>query len=281
MSPYPTKSTLKSWWWALPACCPVYSYLVVSHPVSAFLVYQSCVLDRRSQSPGCNTIHAAIHLTHLFSFCLDPSLQGDWEEYFLCFQCLQPIPMWCKVFFDISLKKKILAVSFPGFLSFILSTVLICATTLKWKIKCRLRSLQAQLTSGNYWHSGVVFCRWGAWEQTCLCHLLRNGITFKVECIRLLLTQILRAENQWSSGSSSQNSRWDEVRQKYVAGCYFFQSSRLLQVAQGLWCDDFSWILMTCIGCVWSYHCRLLKAPDKAASSGSERLEVKSDSIKL
>lgn len=141
MSPYPTKSTLKSWWWALPACCPVYSYLVVSNPVSAFLVYQSCVLDRRSQSPGCNTIHAAIHLTHLFSFCLDPSLQGDWEEYFLCSRCLQPIPMWCKVFFDISLKKKILAVSFPGFLSFILSTVLICATTLKWKIKCRLFKL--------------------------------------------------------------------------------------------------------------------------------------------
>lgn len=54
-SPSPSKSSLKSWWWALSGCCLVYSCLfwsLVSHPTSTFPVYWRCVLDRRSQSPS-------------------------------------------------------------------------------------------------------------------------------------------------------------------------------------------------------------------------------------
>lgn len=55
----------------------------------------------------------------------------------------------------------------------------------------------------------------------CLCHLP----LLQSRMHQASIDSGLKAENQWNSGSSSQNSRWDEVREKYVVDRYFFQSS--------------------------------------------------------
>lgn len=104
----------------------------------------------------------------------------------------------------------------PQSLASALSTVSACVSTLKCKIKCRLRSPWTRETWGKYRHDGAVFCRQGTGMEASPCPLA--SVQYRLQ--EPAIDPGLRGQKPGEFGTSFPKSRLDGVRWKYGMDSY-------------------------------------------------------------